>query len=106
LGDLGHRRWPRVQPGKDAQPAGGGQRLDALGGCARETRVVEQSVDVGMFATVSHSTMMIAERMLSYTLILMTNCCPDHGIYPPGPTHACARELPDGQNQFMDEARA
>ena len=52
LRDLGHRRGPRVQSRKDAQPAGSRQRLDALGGCARESRVVEQPVDAGVFAAV------------------------------------------------------
>jgi hypothetical protein len=48
--DLAHRRRAGVQPRKDAQPAGGGERLHALGGRADEGRIAEQAVDVGIAA--------------------------------------------------------
>ena len=52
--DLGDRRRAVVQAGEDPQPAGRGERLEAVGGGARVGLVVEQAGDVGGVA-VAHA---------------------------------------------------
>jgi hypothetical protein len=58
-----------VEAGEDPEATGRRQRLHALGGRLGEPVIVEEPVDVGLFAAMRHVCPIIAEQMLSYAVM-------------------------------------